>query len=107
MNHHALQRWTLVFFSVCLMVALWTRASAADLEIINLKHRTADEVIPALRPLLERDAALSGENFTLFVRTSPANLAQLRQPLEQHDRRPVKYLISVRNSTRQEIEREE
>jgi type II secretory pathway component GspD/PulD (secretin) len=108
MNHHPLQRWTLVFFSVCLMAAAaWGQAPQRGLEIITLKHRTADEVIPALQPLLETGGALSGDNFTLFVRTSPANLVQLRQALEQLDRRPSQYLISVRNSTRQEIEREE
>jgi len=109
MNRHSLQRWTLAFFSVCLMAAAsWAQAPATTgLEVINLKHRTADEVIPALQPLLEAGGALSGDNFTLFVRTSPANLAQLRKALEQIDRRPAQYLVSVRNSTRQEIEREE
>jgi hypothetical protein len=108
MNRHALQRWALAFFSVCLMATgSWVQSFAAELEIINLKHRTADEVIPALQPLLATGGALSGDNFTLFVRTTPANLAQLRQALEQIDRRPAQYLISVRNSTRREIEREE
>jgi hypothetical protein len=108
MNHRALQRWTLALFSVCLMAAAaWAQAAAQNLEVINLKHRTADQVIPALQPLLEPGGALSGDGFALFVRASAANLAQLRQALEQIDRRPMQYRISVRNSTRQEIEREE
>lgn len=111
MSAHSLQRWSLVLFSVCLMAAAsWAqttgRSPAQGLEVIDLKHRTADEVIPALRPLLDPGGVLSGDSFTLFVRTSPANLAQLRRALEQIDRRQNQYLISVRNSTRQEIERE-
>jgi type II secretory pathway component GspD/PulD (secretin) len=109
MNAHHLQRWALVLFSVCLMAtAGWAQAPGGQtLEVVKLKYRPAEDVIPALRPLLEPGGALSADGFSLFVRTSPANLTQLRQALEQLDRRPVQYLVSVRNSTRQEIEREQ
>jgi type II secretory pathway component GspD/PulD (secretin) len=107
MNARPLQRWALVLFSVCLMAVAWAQAPAGQsLEVVKLKYRAAEDIIPALRPLLEPGGALSGEGFNLFVRTSPANLAQLRQALEQLDRQPPQYLISVRNSTRQQIERE-
>jgi type II secretory pathway component GspD/PulD (secretin) len=109
MNAHPLQRWALAFFSVCLMAAAsWAQSSGGQtLEVVKLKYRPAEEVIPALRPLLEPGGALSADGFNLFVRTSPGNLAQLRQALAQLDRRPIQYLIAVRNSTRQEIDREQ
>jgi type II secretory pathway component GspD/PulD (secretin) len=67
-----------------------------SLEIIDLRHRTAEQVIPVLRPLVEPGGTLSGQGTQLFVRTSPANLADLRRALESIDR-PVKRLqISVR-----------
>lgn len=88
---------------VCLFAsAVW----AQSLEVIELKHRTAEDVIPILQPLLEPGAALSGENYTLFVRTSAANLRQLRAAVEQIDRQPRQLLISVRQSTSQEMQRE-
>src|SRR4030095_16850874 len=49
---------------------------------------------------------LTGQDYKLFVRTSPANLTQLRAALAQLDRRPNQLLVSVRRSTQQEIERE-
>jgi type II secretory pathway component GspD/PulD (secretin) len=110
MNRQQLQRCALTLFSVCLMaVTTWAQVPSGgqSLEVLKLKHRTAEEVIPTLRPLLEPGGALSGDGFSLFVRASPGNLTQLRQALEQLDRAPTQYLISVRNSTRQEIEREE
>jgi len=55
------------------------------LEIISLRHRTADQVIPALEPLLDQGATLSGQSGQLFVRTSPANLAELRRALDSID----------------------
>jgi hypothetical protein len=66
------------------------------LEIIGLRHRTADQVMPVLRPLLEPGATLSGQGAQLFVRTSRANLAELRRALEAVDRPQKRLLISVR-----------
>jgi type II secretory pathway component GspD/PulD (secretin) len=112
MNSQPLWRRALVLFSMCLMAVLlaalpgWAQTPGQSLEVIKLKYRPAEDLIPTLRPLLEPGGALSGDGFNLFVRATPANLAQLRQALEQLDRRAVQYLISVRNSTRQEIERE-
>ena len=66
------------------------------LEIITLRHRTAEQVLPALRPLLEPGATLSGQSNQLFVRASPANLADLRLALEALDRPLRRLQISVR-----------
>ena len=77
-----------------------------SLEVIDLKYRTAAEVIPVLQPLLEQGGALTGQDYKLFVRTSAANLRQLRSAVEQLDRRPEQLVVSVRRSTQQEIARE-
>jgi type II/III secretion system protein len=66
------------------------------LEVIPLRHRTADQVIPILRPLLEPGGALSGQFNQLIVRTSPANLAQIRQALDAIDQPQRRLTISVR-----------
>ena len=47
---------------------------AQSLEVIDLKYRTAAEVIPVLQPLLEQGGALTGQDYKLFVRASPANV---------------------------------
>ena len=66
------------------------------LEIIALRHRTVDQVIPVLRPLLEPGGSLSGQGTQLFVRTSPRNLADLRAALDALDRPARRLVISVR-----------
>jgi type II secretory pathway component GspD/PulD (secretin) len=66
------------------------------LEIITLRHRTAEQVLPALRPLLEPGATLTGQRNQLIVRTSAANLADLRLALEALDRPLRRLQISVR-----------
>src|SRR4029077_13894347 len=86
-------------FSISLLIAVVVAGETAaqgSLEIIPLRHRTADQVLPALRPLMEPGATLTGQGTQLIVRTSPANLAELRRALgELH--RPLRPLqISVR-----------
>jgi type II secretory pathway component GspD/PulD (secretin) len=81
-------------------------ALAQSLEVIDLQHRRAEEVIPVLQPLLEPGGALTGKDYKLFVRASAANVKQLRQALAQLDRQPRQLFVSVRRSTQQEIERE-
>ena len=82
-------------------------ASAQQLEVLDLHYRTAAEVIPVLQPLVEPGGVLTGQDYKLFVRVSRANLAQLRQALASIDLQPRSLLVSVRNATRQEIEREQ
>ena len=80
--------------------------AAQSLQIIDLKHRTAQEVIPIVQPLLEPGGALSGQDYKLFVRASSANVAQIRSALAQIDRAPRRLLVSVRRSSAQDLERE-
>src|SRR4051795_5940511 len=86
-------------FSISLSVAVVAAgeiAAQGSLEIIPLRHRTADQVLPALRALMEPGATLTGQGTQLIVRTSPANLAELRQALEAMDRPLRRLQISVR-----------
>lgn len=86
-------------FSISLFIALVVAGETAaqgSLEIIPLRHRTADQVLPALRPLAEPGATLTGQGTSLIVRTSPANLAELRRALDELDRPFRRLQISVR-----------
>jgi type II secretory pathway component GspD/PulD (secretin) len=99
----AIQPWAWVLISVYLIAC---PVLAQSLEVIDLKYRTAAEVIPVLQPLVEQGGALTGQDYKLFVRASPANVQQLRAALAQIDRKPNQLLVSVRRSTQQEVERE-
>src|SRR5688572_28781505 len=70
--------------------------AAQSLQVIDLKYRTAAEVIPVLQPLLESGGALTGQDYKLFVRASSANVAQLRKALAEIDRQPRQFLVAVR-----------
>ena len=76
---------------VTMLCSLWIAvASAQDLQIIELRYRLADQVLPSLQPLVEPGGVLTGMDSTLFVRTSPDNFAQIRQAVALLDRaRPM------------------
>jgi type II secretory pathway component GspD/PulD (secretin) len=66
------------------------------LEIIPLRNRTVEQLLPALRPLVEPGGTLTGQGNQLIVRTSPANLDDLKRALEALDRPLRRLEVSVR-----------
>jgi len=83
-------------FLPILLFPAQTALAQGTLEVIPLRHRTADQVIPILRPLLEPGGALSGQFNQLIIRASPANLEQIRTALDAIDRPQRRLTISVR-----------
>jgi len=87
-----------MFFMKKILASLMLLFSApvwAELEIIALKHRSAEEVLPVIRPLLDQGDAASGMNYQLILRTSPRNLEQIRRLLESIDVAPRRLKITV------------
>lgn len=88
-------RWQIA--SVALLISIAASAAAqAVLEVIPLGYRTADQVIPVLRPLLDPQGTISGHQNQLIVRTTPRNLEELKRVLATLDRPPRRLLITVR-----------
>jgi hypothetical protein len=72
---------------------------AESLEVIQLQHRMAEDLLPILQPLLPPGSVLTGTGDVLLVRTDPATLDQLRATVLQLDRAPRQLLISVGQSS--------
>lgn len=81
-----------------IFLAFWAGVAfgEASLEVIDLRHTTAEHVMPALRPLLEPGGVLTGQRSQLIVRASPENLAELRRALAALDRPARRLEIAVR-----------
>jgi len=82
-----------------LLVALAAVAGARELQLIELRYRLAEEILPVVQPLLEPGGVLTGADGVLFVNTSPANFEQIRQAVELLDRRPRQLMITVGQGT--------
>ena len=66
------------------------------IEVVPLKHRTAEQVIPVLKPLVDPEGSISGFQNQLIIRAPPAGLAHLKQVLATLDTMPRRLMITVR-----------
>lgn len=82
--------WRILTLALALLA--WPALSQPSLEVIPLRHQTADRVLPALQPLLEPGASLSGMNNQLFLRASPRNREEIKRALAAIDT-PVRRLV--------------
>lgn len=80
----------LVFFSLFLGAA-----SASELYVFQLKNRSAQEMIPLVKPFVGDDGAVSGTGYKLIVRTSQSNLEQIRKMVGELDQALQQLLITV------------
>jgi Bacterial type II and III secretion system protein len=84
---------------VLLLLVTVAAARADEVEIIRLKFRTAEQLIPTLRQLVEPDGAVTGVQDSLVIRASRNNILELRRVIATLDRAPRRLLISVRRDS--------
>lgn len=72
------------------------QAEELVLEVISLQHRPAAEVLPLIQAFVAKDGVLKAADSKLIVRTTPANLAELRTLIAQLDTPPRRLLITVK-----------
>jgi len=82
MRSHTIKQ---IFAIILFCSSLLSIGNTYELEIINLNHRPASEIIPIIKPLLDKTGSLSGEQYVLFITTSPKNLRQLQSVISMLD----------------------
>lgn len=87
-----------VFLLLALIAAPIAQGGEATLEVIELKHRPAAEVLPIIQPFLAGDDVIRAHGFQLILRTSPQRLEQVREILARVDVAPRRLLIAVRQA---------
>ena len=92
-----MRRFLIVLFATCLLDA--GSAIADEVEVIQLRHRTAEQVIPALRPMLDQGGALSGMQSSLIIRSSRQNIEEIRRVLASIDTVARRLMIYVRQDS--------
>lgn len=78
-----------------LPLLLLSLSARAELAVIELKHRSAEELLPIVQPLVDKGGVASGMNYQLILRTSPRNLAEIRKLLNSIDVAPRKLRVTV------------
>ncbi len=86
------RRWALASFGLLLG---FSGAFGADVSLIALHYRSAEELAPLLAPLIGPGETLVPHDYQLIVRAGPPTITAIKTLLEQLDRRPHRLLISV------------
>tara|TARA_R110002020_G_scaffold157134_6_gene339615 strand:- start:79 stop:900 length:822 start_codon:yes stop_codon:yes gene_type:complete len=72
--------------------------AAPTTEIFNLGYGMAEDMIPAIQPMLRDNERVSAYGNQLIVRAEPARLEEIRDLLTELDRQPAQLRISVASS---------
>lgn len=94
--------------ALLLLLALICCPVVADssLEIIQLKGRTADEIIPLIKPFAGQGGTITGMGNQLIIRASPERMMDILKILEKIDRPPRRLMIYVRQGRLADSERQ-
>jgi type II secretory pathway component GspD/PulD (secretin) len=83
-------------FGLALLSVGLAYAQSTVLEVIPLRYRAAQEVIPVIQPMLAPSGSVSGMQGQLILRTTPANLEEIKRILASIDVAPRQLLVTVR-----------
>ncbi len=81
-------------------------ASGMVTEVFTIGYRPVDEMIQILRPMVPGPGSVSGAYGKIVVRTTPANMREIKEILATLNRAPSNLLISVRHSMNEEVRRD-
>jgi hypothetical protein len=91
----------------CLAWVILPALADDKMEIIELKGRTPQEMIPLLRPFVGPEGTVTGMHNSLIVRTTPDRMAEVRRIIGAFDKAPRRLLIHVRETAPSEASRNE
>lgn len=86
-------------FALLVFLMATSVAAQSAIEIIELRYRSADELLPVLRPLVEPNGSISAAQNKLIIRSTPQNLSELRKLVSQLDTAPQQLLVTVRQDS--------
>ncbi|HEX5514738.1 MAG TPA: secretin N-terminal domain-containing protein [Gammaproteobacteria bacterium] len=88
-------------FRILLFLALLASAAAtaATIDVIQLRHRSADELLPLLTPHLSSAASITGAADRVIVRAEPTEITQLRRLVAELDQPRRNISLRVRRGS--------
>jgi len=69
------------------------------LDVVQVNHRPAAELIPLLEPLLDDQGRIVADGANLIISTTPDRLPELKALIRKLDIRPVDLIVTVLQST--------
>ncbi len=85
-----------VCFCLILFGAASVYAAQLQLVVIPLKHRSADELIAIIKPLVVKGGTVTGMNNQLILKSTAANINEIKRLLQSIDKAPRRLMITVK-----------
>ncbi|HUT40408.1 MAG TPA: hypothetical protein VM011_03630 [Gammaproteobacteria bacterium] len=88
---------SLLMRSIPLVLLISSQVVSADypIEVIQLKSRPLDEILPVIRPLIGADGTATGMGNSLVLKAAPEHVREIRKLLLEIDQPPRRLLITV------------
>lgn len=68
-----------------MLVSLPALSASMELEVIDLRHRPADEVIPLVKPFVIDGGSVTGKDYRLIIRSTGKNIDEIKSLLTELD----------------------
>ncbi len=89
-----------IFTALLFCLSFSLHAEQLELEVITLKYRTAQDVLPVVQPFVNQaGGTVTGTQNRLIVRTTRANLDEVRRIIASIDTLPRRLLVTVKQDT--------
>lgn len=88
--------------AICLCLFLPAHAET-EFKIITLQHRFAEEILPAIKPLVGDEGTATAMQNNLIIRTSRKNMAEIEQLVTRLDTVRQNLKITIRRNTNNDI----
>lgn len=87
--------------TLLLLIGSWfatgsAQAERMQLEMIPLSHGTPQEILPVIEPLVVEGGTVTASGNQLIIKSTPSNIAEIKQILDSIDTAPRRLMITVR-----------
>ncbi len=79
-------------------------AACAEVEVLTLKYRNAEQLLPVLSPLVESGGAVSGTQNQIIVRASRRNIDEIKRVISSIDSQPRRLAILLRQDNAENVQ---
>jgi len=90
---------------IALSVIAFNAYADMIIETIDLHYRASDEIIPLVKPMLTSDASITGTGYKLIIKSTPENIEQIKNLLQELDRDPNQLVIQVAINNQRDMNR--
>ncbi|MDR9436064.1 MAG: hypothetical protein RI563_04260 [Thiohalophilus sp.] len=75
----------LLYIAFALMALSPVLAADMELEVIDLRHRPADEIVPLVKPFVVDGGSVTGKDYRLIIRSTGKNIDEIKSLLTELD----------------------